>query len=211
MKSVSIINSSVEIHPRIAIEENPLKESRIILGSFPPWHLIPNNVKQSESFNKVREIDFFYGSSRNLFWVWYKKYVDNEIEIMNKQNIIKSLERNNIGITDIILSCKRKEKSALDKHLTNRIYNHSFLRIPDQNQILKILCTSKGVMNDMLLSIDFLKNQPSIHFNLIKSNTLQIKVLQDIQGNPKLIKNPFLQILECNSGGIPSGPSLTWI
>lgn len=199
----------MESHPRINITNSQLSEGKIILGSFPTWALTPPDKDKKETTEekelqriKNNDLNYFYGSSNNHFWNWYSEFVDTTISKENVESIQKSLIQNKIGITDVIFQCTRKNRSSLDKHLTDRIYNHSFFRYPEKEERIKILCTSKGVMNDMLLNKHFYKEHSNLKPDEIKSNIFQTEVLLRIQGNSDSIKNPFYKTIKCESGGI---------
>lgn len=198
----------MENHPRINSSNLIIQKSKIILGSFPTWALSGPDFEKQESVKvkelerkKNEELKYFYGSSINRFWGWYENYIDHHISKDDIISIQNSLNENAIGITDVILSCSRKGKSALDKNLTNRIYNHQFFKYPKQGHSIKIICTSKGVMNEMLLSRKFFKLHPRLKINSNKSNFYQIQLLNKIKGDIEVIRNPFYQLIEIESGG----------
>ncbi len=197
----------MEYHPRITASDPILKQSKIILGSFPTWSL--THSKNIETNNEKRiirlkngDVQYFYGSSSNQFWHWYKKYVAPNLKYLDIESIESSLDQNKIGITDVIYNCKRNGKSALDKHLTKRIYNHEFFVYPRQYEKLKILCTSKGVLNEMLLNNKFFKTHQTLKYDNQKSEDFQSHLLRKFDGNFNLIKKPFLKVINTNSGGI---------
>jgi predicted ATP-binding protein involved in virulence len=149
----------MEHHPRLNQSDLIIRKPKIILGSFPPWSLTEPDFEKFETltqkeFERInnRDFPFFYGSYVNRFWNWYQKFIDEAISKEDIDSIQKSLKEKSIGITDVIISCTRKDRSALDKHLTNRTYNHQFFKYPKKGETIKILCTSKGVMNEMLLN-----------------------------------------------------------
>jgi len=153
-----LLKANQEYHPWVSIDTPRITQPKIILGSFPIWSLTRHELDPNEQshfvsirIKKTGEFPFFYGSAVNRFWLWYQTYLDVHIELLNKDSILSSLQANQIGITDAILSCTRKEKSALDKDLSKRLYNHRFFTYPQTGEVKKILCTSKGVMNEMLL------------------------------------------------------------
>ncbi|OFY86322.1 MAG: hypothetical protein A3F72_10975 [Bacteroidetes bacterium RIFCSPLOWO2_12_FULL_35_15] len=204
MKNTS--NNLREFHPRIDFDSPTLNHSKIILGSFPTWSLTFSNdgkLNALKTIERVKngDIQFYYGSSNNRFWYWYQTFFDSEIFLENVASIKNSLEKNSIGITDMIFSCNRKDKSALDKHLTERTYNHLFFKYPQKGQTIKILCSSKGVMNEMFLNSAFFNKHPTLSMNESKSFELQNTLLQSINGNPDLVKKPFLRVIECSNGG----------
>lgn len=196
-----------EFNPNINMSELRLIESKIILGSFPTWTIAISNNKQIDSQKELEriknnDIRFFFGSSGNKFWDWYKVYLDNNILVTDVNSIKESLKKNSVGITDLIISCNRKGKSALDKHLTKRVYNHHFFRYPKNGEKLKVICTSKGLMNSMFLSNNFFKNHPKLSIDLIESAFLQDDFIKKVKGNSKLIKNPFCTSIKNDIGGI---------
>jgi hypothetical protein len=198
----------MESHPRITRKDSKLSESKIILGSFPTWTLTPPDPLQKETLeekeyyrNKNKDISFFYGSSGNMFWVWYKNLVDSKVSKADIKGIQNSLKKNKIGLTDVILQCNRKNRSSFDTDLTNRLYNHTFFNYPPKFQKLKILCTSKGVMNEMLLNKTFFSKHDRLKINVSKSTIHQSKIISTIGGDLDKIKKPFYQFIDCEKGG----------
>lgn len=196
------LNIHMEHHPRINISKFPLKEPRIILGSFPTWSLsFPDSPQKENERIKNKEMFFFYGSYKNRFWNWYHKFVDHNVSKKNIDLIQESMRENCIGITDMIVQCVRHKKSALDKDLRFREYNFEFIHLPKKNETLKILCTSKGVMNQMLLSKSFFKLFPTAFINKKESEIFEKQFIQKISGNLQNIKNPFFRLIEIENGG----------
>lgn len=192
----------MEHHPRIDISNPLIKESKIILGSFPTWSLTKPDTNQKRiDRSKNGDIKYFYGSSKNRFWTWYQKFVDASVLKEDLDSIQKSLSENSIGITDAIISCVRKDKSALDKHLTRRTYNHQFFKLPNTNETLKFLCTSKGVMNEMLLNKSFFKLYPHLKIDEEKSNYFQTQMINEAKGDLSLVRKSFYKLIEIESGG----------
>lgn len=197
----------MEYHPRLDIKNLKILEKRIILGSFPTWQLSGNKATSNTDSlfkNDPSEIDaipFFFGSVQNKFWQWYAFNLDTDLNCRNAANIKKSLQQRNIGITDVILSCSRKNKSALDKHLTQRVYNHDFLTYPERGEKVKILCTSKGVMNEMLLSSKFYLFHTEIERDFNLSLQYEKEFIQEIGGDHNRIINPIVSILNIRHAG----------
>jgi hypothetical protein len=199
----------VEYHPRLNLDDLLIKESKIILGSFPTWSLsdtvnISGDIllEKLELRKKSGEIPFFFGSAKNQFWHWYKIFNDPHLDISVVDNIVSSLNYNQIGITDVILSCKRRDKSALDKHLTKREYNQKFFNYPKKGKTVKVLCTSKGILNEMLLNKKFFIYHDTLSVNLTLSNLNQRSFITNIKGDIALIKKPFYSFIEVENGGI---------
>lgn len=198
----------MEFHPRLNLSNLRIKESRIILGSFPTWSLTDCDPEKDETSEQKKlerikngDIPFYYGSSINRFWNWYKIYVDESISIEDIISIKASLVKKSIGITDVIISCSRKNRSALDKHLTKRTYNHQFFGYPKRDETIKILCTSKGVMNEMLLNNKFFKTHTELKLNVEKSDFFQKQILHKVNGDISLLRNPLYRIIDVESGG----------
>jgi hypothetical protein len=198
----------MEIHPRIRKVDKALTEKKIILGSFPTWTLTAPDEEKGETLeekefqrNKNNDLPFFYGSSINKFWIWYENFIDSTITKENIKGIKKSLRRNGMGITDVIFECSRKNRSSLDSALSNRIYNHNFFKYPKFDENLKILCTSKGVMNDMLLNKAFFSQHIDWKINFIKSDHYQSEIVSKIKGDVKRVKKPCYRLLENENGG----------
>lgn len=199
----------MEYHPRVNVSDKTFSERKIILGSFPTWALTGPDLEKGERPEekeleriKNEDINYFYGSSTNQFWHWYREYFDPTVSKDNILSIINSLAKHKIGITDVIYSCERKNRSALDKHLSNRVYNHSFFIYPNKGEKLKILCTSKGVMNEMLLNNKFFATHPQLIINETKSKDFESEILLQVGGSLGLIMKPFYRIIELKSGGI---------
>jgi hypothetical protein len=196
----------MELHPRLDPTNLNLSGDKIILGSFPVWSLTAGKnpaeiaLKEQER-DRNKDFHFFYGSSNNLFWTWYQRHFDTRIIINDPESIQSSLTKNGVGITDMILSCERKDKSALDKHLTKRVYNHEFLTIPSKGTTTKILCTSKGVLNEMFLHKKIYLKYPNLSINAQESEKKQVKFLKQVKGSFQFIKKPFFRSLEFPSSG----------
>jgi hypothetical protein len=190
----------MEYHPRVSLSDQPLLQTKIILGSFPTWSLarskdVMDNQRRTDQKEMCGELDFFYGSSSNHFWSWYRKFFDQSIKVDDIKSIKSSLEEHEVGITDMILSCQRKGTSALDKHLTQRIYNYSFLGTEKNKGVVKILCTSKAVMNQMLLTRQFLAKHPSATIDHDESNHMEKQIINTIGGQHRL-NQPIFRVLK---------------
>jgi len=188
----------MEFHPRIDIRNPQLAAPRIILGSFPTY---PYTLKSEDdtAAKEQQDLSFFYGSERNRFWHWYRDFVDAESEKSSVESLRRSLLQHNIGITDAIYSCIRKGHSASDNHLTQRIYNHTFFRKPPAGETVKVLCTSKGVMNDMLLTDRFFRLHPDLRINLAASKKREAEILAALKG--ELLHKPVFRIIDVKNGG----------
>jgi hypothetical protein len=192
-------DKTMEFHPRINIHNPQLKASRIILGSFPTYPYTFKSEEDAIQSAEKQDLSFFYGSERNQFWNWYRDYVDETTDKSSVQSLRKSLEKHGIGITDTIYSCIRKGHSALDAHLTQRVYNYNFFHKPAKGEILKILCTSKGVMNEMLLTDAFFRHHPDLSVDKAASEEREREIMKAVHG--KLVHKPIFRVLQMKDGG----------
>jgi len=127
----------IEKHPFKAFV--PESSEILILGSFPG----------KESTQNRREDDWFYGANRNQFWKIIELVYDQKLE--NKSQKQSLFTKARIAITDIIVSCERKDNSNSDKNLINKQYNREEIyRILKENSIKKILCTSLWVQKEFM-------------------------------------------------------------
>ncbi len=123
-----------EIHPfKPYVPENC---QILIIGSFPG----------KESTQQHKEDDWYYGAKRNQFWTIIEK--DYWVTLSTKKQKKELFNHLKIGLTDVILSCERKENKNTDNNLINRSYNiEAILYILGNYPIKKILFTGKGVYN----------------------------------------------------------------
>lgn len=117
----------------------PESSEVLILGSFPG----------KESTQVKREDDWFYGANRNQFWKILALVYGQSFENKSQKQLL--FRKAKIAITDIILSCERKNNSNSDINLSEKEYNKKEIyRILNENPIRKILFTSQWVQNEFL-------------------------------------------------------------
>ncbi len=182
-------------------------DKKIILGSFPTWSITTPDPEKAESEKDKRyvrktngDLKFYYGSSKNVFWSWYSVFVDNSVQPADLNAIKHSLERNGIGITNIIVRASRKDRSSFDYDLTNREYNYGFFKYPKPDETLKILCTSKTVMNEMLLKSAFWKLYPELEVDPSLSAALQAEIYNGLHHKHEAITQSVCVVLKGQSG-----------
>lgn len=185
-----------------------LSQKKIILGSFPTWTLTtPDKTKgeteeeKSAERRKNGDLPFYYGSSTNVFWNWYSAFVDDLVHPTDLIAIKNSLEKNKIGITNVITSAKRKEKSSFDYDLYDRTYNFNFFIYPRVEENLRILCTSKAVLNEMLFAKGFFEKHPSISKDIDETSNLRKCIINGINETHGEMNQPICQALKVNGGG----------
>lgn len=187
-------NTDFEHHP--FLEQGKIQgATKVILGSFPVYAC--THAKPNQEFDDEGNLMFFYGSQYNDFWKYYSDHIDNEVSrLAGRRGIVASLERQKIAITDIILSCKRKEKSARDSDLLGREYNYKMLGEFLDSGVTKIICTSKGVLGMLEHVIARQYFNGNIQLLTQSVNLPQVKILDGIKGalpsNAKPISMAFL-------------------
>ena len=112
----------------------------MIIGSFPIGKF--SNPKRRFEI-KDSEIDFFFGGATNLLW---RLLGDTFHEKLNSKNdIVKFLKKNKIGIGDVISSCIRLEGKGSDIDLLEIEWNLSLLQDIRQHKIQRLYFTSRRV------------------------------------------------------------------
>ena len=182
-----------ESHPYLD-EGNINGATKLILGSFPVCACTdPDNEEKLRIRNIEGTVRFFYGSCRSRFWGLYHQYIDTDVIVpVNKKIAIDSLKNHKIAISDTIKSCERKGTSALDTDLSNIEYNTEMIQEMIKSGVTKILCTSKGVLAD--LNKKMLLPLPGIKFDEQLTNQFELKILRDLNGSSKRLKNPFCMV-----------------
>ena len=176
-----------ETHPFLEFGKVP-NATKLILGSFPVYSI---TLPDSEDKQRIRKSDgtvpFFYGSCHSSFWGLYHLYIDNGLQIPIKSELaIQSLTNNDISISDIISSCERNGKSALDKDLIKRVYNFEMLNEYLESGVTKILCTSKGVME--MFHDHIVKKSKTIIYLEAESRKWQSQIISKLRGDESQIK-----------------------
>jgi G:T/U-mismatch repair DNA glycosylase len=119
---------------------NCIKADKIVLGSIPPPRFCDSKPKAL----KDGDVDWFYGSNRNLFWILAADVAHNTLDTKEKRQNFCLLR--SIGIVDIIKSCDRKVNNASDENIRNVIYTDmdKILR-ENQAEKLRLFFTSQKV------------------------------------------------------------------
>lgn len=125
----------------------PIKSDILILGSFPG----------KESTQNPRDNDWFYCASRNQFWKILEIVFERTLSSFDDKQ--KLFRENRIAITDILLSCSRRDNKNSDSNLINKEYNREAIySILADNPIKQILFTSKGVHQEFLANFEKPRN-----------------------------------------------------
>ena len=139
----------------LKIEEHPFSPfvpdhaHTLIVGSFPGME---------QTGNKDSPNEWFYSASDNLFWIILSEAFQTELKTVKQKKDF--FDKKGIAITDIFTKVKRKEKSNLDKYLTEMEYNKRIKSIIEASRINKLFFTSKFVEKH------FIKEFPQITFGI---------------------------------------------
>ncbi len=176
-----------ETHPFLDLGKIP-NTTKLILGSFPVYSItFPDNEEKLRIRTSDGTVQFFYGSCKSSFWGLYHLYIDSELQIPIKPKLAKkSLKEKMISMSDVISSCKRKGKSALDSDLSKRVYNIEMINEYLESGVTKILCTSKGVME--MFHDHVVKKSKNIVFQESESRKWQSQIISKLKGDESQIK-----------------------
>lgn len=118
----------------------PPKAERLIVGSFPIGKFT-HPKRKSEI--KTHEYNFHFGGETNLLWKLLARVFD--VEFKRTEEIKKFLNKNKIGLADLIVSCRRKNGGASDSDLYDITWNVELPNLIVQHRIKMIYFTSKYV------------------------------------------------------------------
>lgn len=190
----------IETHPYIKGGEIT-GSTKLILGSFPVYECTDNdNEIKRQNRQKKGTTRFFYGSYRSKFWLLYKDIIDQTILLPpDPELILRSLTQRSIAISDTILSCQRHDYSSEDTKLIKRTYNITGIQTLIKNGVFKILCTSKGVLNDLEKQIIFKKKSPFGQIDNLAGCNFQDNFIKKIGGNNNIISGPIAKVFLVNN------------
>jgi len=179
---------SIENHPYL--NQGKISGAKgLILGSFPVWQCTnPDSREKTEEREKTGSHRFFYGSSRNTFWKLYSKHLSPLNNNYTKQNILDSLNKEKISISDLIVSASRNPaKSSSDNSLKQKVFNIEGIHSLIKNGVCRILCTSKRVLDD-LEKILLSSEESSASINKYKSDALNKLIIGAVHEKAELDK-----------------------
>ena len=158
-----------EIHPFVKKYPLQAKCKYLVLGTFPPAQ------KLDSKKDRLFTVDYFYGNVASFWKIIQEIYPKNTFTDI--QNIRKWQEEYSIGISDTILSCKRKKQDSTndsDLILEWTDYNHELKTyiLNNEESIEKIIFTSGYNCNNALFNFkiimgaDFVKIASKVVDNL---------------------------------------------
>lgn len=159
----------------------PNEMKKLIIGTMPPENLCINeegrkinpkhhNNSVNKKGKKNKNIDFFYGSTRNKLWRLLSNISKNKNIIYNKDDDNKKdnyeeylvdirkefVKEYHIGFADVIESCIHNESSSKDSELLSIEPNKTLIEILKKYPEVEIFCTSKNTL--WFLKIYFVEN-----------------------------------------------------
>lgn len=128
----------------------PANATKLIIGTIPPHRFcVPNKLSE-------KDVPFYYGSRDNYFWDLISNIYQTNLSPLNTMEAILKrtnfLKKHNIGITDIIKSCSRKNKSSSDANLMDIVYKDLSL-ILNQNINIDTLIYTSGFVKKCINNI----------------------------------------------------------
>ena len=178
------------------VEHNPYKPfipkraDKIIIGNFPIGKFT-NPDRQHEQ--KEHEFDFYYGGAKNRLWNLIGHCFD--LELHHPEAIKKFLTRHHIAIADILLSCRRKNGSALDSNLYDKKYNNKLKHIIENNQFTELIFTSRHVYQEFK---KYIGHFPDIHHTILYSPSPNAVrgLVKNVEYLAMKRRNPALTVME---------------
>lgn len=129
---------NVEYHPYKPFI--PKDAKKLIVGNFPIGKFSdPTRFHEQ----KNGEFDFYYGGATNKLWRLMSAVFSEDLTSITK--IKKFLSEQNIGLADILLSCRRVGGSALDTALYDKTYNTDLAKLISKHKIEELYFTSRHV------------------------------------------------------------------
>ncbi|MCX6162885.1 MAG: hypothetical protein NTV87_16315 [Ignavibacteriae bacterium] len=126
----------------------PKEATKLIIGTIPPGRFC---LSEQRIFND--DVKFYYGSNDNSFWDILGHIFNIEFLYENTDNAVnqrkKFLSDSNLGITDILQSCFRKNSSSLDKDLSDLKFKDIQTILTNNPVINTLIYTSKIVKSFM--------------------------------------------------------------
>lgn len=148
---------------------------KVIVGTLPPPRFFLKNLKEED-------VDFPYGSKDNLLWKIFNKLFVLDLEFKNTKKAIEQrfnfLEKNQIGVCDIVQSCKKERFDSSDNSMKDVVLRDILNYLKEYKSIDTIFFTGKNS-----------KNSPEYFFRQIFKNK-KIKY--------EKIENDFLRVHKFN-------------
>ncbi|MFM2266823.1 MAG: hypothetical protein RL757_264 [Bacteroidota bacterium] len=117
----------------------PADVQYLVVGTFPGRQF----TQRTAAENEADPLAFSYGG-RNQFWKILATIYDIKLETRaDKQALLTTYQ---IGMSDLIRACRRRQSSNLDSDLTDIVWNRENLaQIIANNDLKTVFCTGKAV------------------------------------------------------------------
>jgi hypothetical protein len=193
----------IEIHPYLQFGEAIPNATRLILGSFPVYYCTEPETPRKVEEKSKGVVPFFYGSRSSKLWKLYQAHVDPTLLLpIVREVAIASLSARGIAMSDTILSAERKEYSASDNDLRNQVWNTDGLRHLLNLGVIKVLCTSKGVLQSLGRRIICPEGNSFGEYLDVEALELQSQFLGNIGGDATTIVEPIAAVYRLNNGSL---------
>lgn len=126
----------------------PNEATKLIIGSIPPQRFCINPLNLEDD-----DVRFYYGSRDNHFWKLIGEVTKENFIYENKEEAIdqrkKWLEKNKIGITDIVDICEHINGKSDDNSLNIIKFKEIENELKNHPEIKTLICTSSFVKNHL--------------------------------------------------------------
>ena len=131
----------------------PKGATKLIIGTIPPPRFCKEKIDLYDD-----DVNFYYGSRDNSFWSILEEIFEEKLIYKNISEAVEQrktfLEKNRIGITDIVAECIHDNDSANDKDLKDI-----------KRKDIGVLLTDNPEINTLIYTSEFVKKQINEHFN----------------------------------------------
>ena len=121
----------------------PKGAKKLIVGNFPIGKF--SNPERVHEIKK-NDIKFYYGGASNKLWRLLGLVFSTELNTVTQ--IKAFLAAHHFAVADIILSCRRKNGSALDTALYDKTYNWELRDIIEKYSFEELIFTSRHVYTE---------------------------------------------------------------
>ena len=144
---------------------------KIIIGTLPPPRFFLKDLKEED-------VDFPYGSKDNLLWRILNKIFLLDLEFKNTKNAIEQrfsfLEKNQIGVCDIVQSCKKERLDSSDSSMNDIVLRDILNYLKVYKNINTILFTGKNSKNSPEYFFRQILKKRNINFEKIENIFLRV-------------------------------------
>lgn len=149
----------------------PKNATKLIVGTLPPPRFYQGILKKGD-------VDFCYGSIDGLLWKVLNEIFKLNLHFETTDFAIQQrkdfLIKNNVGICDIVESCKRKKIDASDLGMGQIQLRDMFFYLNLHPKIFTLLLTGGNSKNGPEYHLRTILKQQNIQFKLISAETPKI-------------------------------------